>query len=104
MLTDDYVMSRVADPAETVLASGDFALSDDVTLEAAVLEEASVFSEPVLARSNGNLGGHLGVPAKDQFSGETGAETVLGWERHTGDSLEDRALTSRLVSTDDNLG
>jgi hypothetical protein len=50
MLTDDYVMSRVADPTETVLASGDFALSDDMTLEAAVLEEVSVFSEPVLDR------------------------------------------------------
>ncbi len=50
MLTDDYV-SRVADPAETVRgASGDFALSDDVTLEAAVLEDVSVFSEPVLDR------------------------------------------------------
>lgn len=50
MLTDDYVMSRVADPAETMYVSGDFALSDDMTLEAAVLEEASVFSEPVLDR------------------------------------------------------
>jgi hypothetical protein len=48
MLTNDYV-SRVADPAETMLmASG--ALSDDLTLEAAVLEEASVYSEPVLDR------------------------------------------------------
>lgn len=50
MLTNDYE-SRVADPTETMHGvSGDFALSDDVTLEAAVLEEMSVFSEPVLDR------------------------------------------------------
>ena len=50
MLTNDYV-SRVADPAETMLAaSGEFALSDDMTLEAVAAEETSVFSEPVLDR------------------------------------------------------
>ena len=50
MLTDDYE-SRVADPAETMHgASGDFALSDDMTLEAAALEETSVYAEPVLDR------------------------------------------------------
>jgi hypothetical protein len=50
MLTNDYV-SRVADPAETMrVASGEFALSDDMTLEAVALEEMSVFSEPVLDR------------------------------------------------------
>jgi predicted DNA-binding protein YlxM (UPF0122 family) len=51
MLTDDYVLSRVADPAETTRgASGDFALSDDMTLEAVAPEEMSVYSQPVLDR------------------------------------------------------
>lgn len=51
MLTDDY-LSRVADPAETMLtASGEFALSDDMTLEAADGgEHTPVYSMPVLDR------------------------------------------------------
>lgn len=50
MLTNDY-LSRVADPAETMLtASGDIALSDDMMLEAAGADDIYVFSEPLLDR------------------------------------------------------
>ncbi len=52
MLTDDYV-GLVADPAQaTQSAFGDFALSDDLMLEAAGDggEATSVFTAPVLDR------------------------------------------------------
>lgn len=41
--------------------------------------------------------------AEDDLGGKSRANSILSWERHSGDAFQDRAFTGRLISADHEL-